>query len=485
MASFSSLGVGANMDTGAMLEQIKASEQLRLKPYTLMQNNYKSKISAWGQISSSMSALQGSVKKLTNDAFNTLSVSTNKAFSAKAGTGANADTHAIHVEQLAVAHKLKTEAFDTSTEQLGEQNGGTRTVTITNGDGKTTTVTLADDETSLDQIAKAINKQDGGAKASVQRTTDGYQLVLSAKDTGTDGKMKVEVSGDTQLGDILNTSNGGQGSGEADAGLDKMSQVAAAQNAKLTVDGMSYERSANNISDIISGVTLELKAKSETSEPEQLTLTRDSSAIKTSVTDFVEKYNALLKLTAAASKYVPNDTGGLKDDDIATQNGQNGALMGDSTLRGMVSELRTAVNGMYGDSESDVTALADLGIKIDAATGQMTLNETKLDSAIADNPDAIADMFMGRGEQDGLATKLSGIIEKYVGDPDTKSEGVIKTSTEGLDSQVKIMQLQLDKTQKLIDAQVERYRIQFQNLDSTMSKMNSLNNQMGSLLSSL
>lgn len=485
MASFSSIGIGAGMDTATMLEKIKAAEQIRLKPYTLMQNNYKSKISAWGTLSSSMSALQGSVKKLTNDAFNTLSVSTNKAFSAKAGTGADADTHAIHVEQLAVAHKLKTEAFDASDERLGAQNGATRTITITNGDGKTTTVTLADDETSLDQIAKAINKQDGGAKASVQRTTDGYQLVLSAKNTGTDGKMKVEVSGDTQLGDILNTSNGGKGSGEPDASLDKMSQVTAAQNAKLTVDGMDYERSSNNISDIISDVTLELKAKSETADPEQLTLTRDSSAIKTSVKDFVEKYNALLKLTTAASKYVPNETAGLKDEDIATQNGQNGALMGDSTLRGMVSELRSTVNGVYGENDADVRALADLGIKIDAASGQMTLNESKLDTAIADNPDAIADMFMGRGETEGLATKLSTIVEKYVGNPDTKTEGIIKTSTEGLDAQVKIMQTQLDKTQKLIDAQVERYKVQFQNLDSTMSKMNSLSNSMASMLASL
>lgn len=482
MASFSSIGIGSGMDTGAMLEQIKAAEQMRLKPYTLMQNTYKSKISAWGQISSSMSALQGSVKKLTNDAFNTLSVSTNKAFTAKAGTGASADTHAVHIEQLAVAHKLKTDGKPESDVPLGDQNGGTRTITITNGDGKETKVTLEDDETSLDQIAKAINKADGGAKASVQRTNDGYQLVLSAKETGTDGKMTVKVDGDTALGNILDTSNGGDdGSGNGD----NMKLVTAAQNAKLTVDGMDYERSTNNISDIITDVTLELKAKSETTEPEQLTLTRDNSAIKSSVKDFVEKYNALLKLTSAASKYVPNDTSGLKDEDVANKNGDSGALMGDSTLRGMVGELRTAVNGMYGDSDADVTALADLGIKIDAATGQMTLNETKLDSAIADNPDSIADMFMGRGEKEGLATILSTIVEKYVGDPDTKSEGIIKTSTEGLDEQVKIMQTQLDKTQKLIDAQVERYRIQFQNLDSTMSKMNSLSNQMGSLLASL
>ncbi len=486
MASFSSIGIGAGMDTGAMLDKIRDAEQMRLKPYTLMQNSYKSKISAWGTLSGSMSALQGSVKKLTNDAFNTLNVSTNKAFTATAGTDANADTHAVHVTQLAVAHKLATQQLPVGEDADTQQGDGTseeRTIKITTGDGKVTEVKLKKDETSLNQIAAAIKKQDGNISASVQKTNDGYQLVISAKETGTDGQMSISVEGDTALGDMLNTSNGGVGA--PGGGSDKMKQVTAAQNAELTVDGSKYTRSSNNISDIISGVTLTLKAPSETADSEQLTLTRDSSAIKTSVKDFVEKYNALLKLTTAASKYVPNETAGLKDEDIATQNGQNGALMGDSTLRGMVSELRTTVNGVYGENDADVSALADLGIKIDAATGQMTLNESKLDTAIADNPDAIGDMFMGRGEKEGLATKLSTIIEKYVGNPDTKTEGIIKTSTEGLDAQVKIMQTQLDKTQKLIDAQVERYKIQFQNLDSTMSKMNSLSNSMASMLSSL
>lgn len=219
--------------------------------------------------------------------------------------------------------------------------------------------------------------------------------------------------------------------------------------------------------------------------PEQMTLTRDTSAIKSSVKDFVEKYNALLKLTSEASKYVPNKTAGLSDSDVATQNAQNGALMGDSTLRGMVGDFRSAVNGVYGDPSADYGSLADIGVKIDPATGQMTLNESKLDEAIADNPDGIADMFIGRGEKEGLATSLSATITEYLGDPDTKTDGIIKTSTEGLDAQIKLMDTQIEKTQKLIDNQVERYRVQFQNLDTTMSKLNSMSNQLSSILATL
>ncbi|WP_145572637.1 flagellar filament capping protein FliD [Yersinia mollaretii] len=483
MASLSSLGIGSGIDTATMLEQIKAGEQTRLQPYTIMQNSYKLKVSAWGGISSSLSALQGSVKKLTSDAFNTLTVSSNKAFTATATSEANADTHSVTISQLATAHKIKTEGVESADETLGESNGGIRTMTITTGDGKTTKVELKDDETSLNQIAKAVNKQDSNVSASVQRTDDGYQLVFTSKNTGSDGEMSVSVEGDDALAGKLNYKEGETGNG--------MQEVTEALDAKLTVDGSDYTRSSNNISDIITGVTLVLKQVSETDPndqdkkiPEQMTLTRDTSAIKSSVKDFVEKYNALLKLTSEASKYVPNKTGG-SDANVAMQNGQNGALMGDSTLRGMVGDFRSAVNGVYGDSSADYGSLADIGVKIDPATGQMTLNETKLDEAIADNPDGIADMFIGRGENEGLATSLSATITEYLGDPDTKTDGIIKTSTEGLDAQIKLMDTQIEKTQKLIDNQVERYRVQFQNLDSTMSKLNSMSNQLSSILATL
>ncbi|CQD37334.1 flagellar filament capping protein FliD [Yersinia mollaretii] len=490
MASLSSLGIGSGIDTATMLEQIKAGEQTRLQPYTIMQNSYKLKVSAWGGISSSLSALQGSVKKLTSDAFNTLTVSSNKAFTATATSEANADTHSVSISQLATAHKIKTDGVESADEMLGESNGGTRTITITTGDGKTTEVELKDDETSLNQIAKAVNKQDSNVSASVQRTDEGYQLVFTSKNTGSDGKMSVSVEGDDTLAGKLNYKENDKGDKEGDPDIG-MQQVTKALDAKLTVDGSDYTRSSNNISDIITGVTLVLKQVSESDPndpdkkiPEQMTLTRDTSAIKSSVKDFVEKYNALLKLTSEASKYVPNKTGG-SDANVAMQNGQNGALMGDSTLRGMVGDFRSAVNGVYGDSSADYGSLADIGVKIDPATGQMTLNETKLDEAIADNPDGIADMFIGRGENEGLATSLSATITEYLGDPDTKTDGIIKTSTEGLDAQIKLMDTQIEKTQKLIDNQVERYRVQFQNLDSTMSKLNSMSNQLSSILATL
>lgn len=483
MASITSLGIGSGLDTANMLEQLKYNEQKRLLPYTNMQNSYESKISAWGQISSSLDALNKSIKPLQGDAFHAVNVSSNKAFTATATSGAIADSHSVTVSQLATSHKAKTEPLQpgqTADTLLGDQNSGTRTVVIEQENGSEMRVELKNDETSLNQIAKAINKEDGDVHASVQNTDNGPQLVLTSKTTGTDGKMSVRVEGDAQLDGILHLEDGKPG----------MVTVADAKDAKLTVDGSDYTRSSNTIDDILTGVTLELKEVSEKDaagnlKPETLSLTPDMTQYKTSIQNFVTEYNALINQTTASSKYVPSDSSGLTNNDVQKPSSENGALMGDSMLRGLVNETRTAVNGVYGENGAEYRSLADIGISIDPKTGLMTLSEDKLDAAIANDPDAVANIFMDKNGNEGLASTLGGIITKYNGDPDQKIEGSIKATTDSLNKQVEQVKEQIERTQKLIDAQVERYRIQFQTLDTTMASLNSTSNQLGALIATL
>lgn len=487
MASITSLGIGSGLDTANMLEQLKYNEQKRLLPYTNMQNSYESKISAWGQISSSLDALNKSIKPLQGDAFHAVNVSSNKAFTATATSGAIADSHSVAVSQLATSHKVKTQPLgpnQNADTPLGEQGQGSRTVVIEQKNGSEMRVELKDDETSLNQIAKAINKEDGDVHASVQNTDQGPQLVLTSKTTGTDGEMSVRVEGDQKLDDVLNFGDPAKENG--------MKSVAAAQDAQLTVDGSSYTRSSNTIDDILTGVTLELKEVSEKdpSNPTQLkaetlSLTPDMSQYKTSIQNFVTEYNALINQTTASSKYVPSDSSGLTNNDVQKPSSENGALMGDSMLRGLVNETRTAVNGVYGENGAEYRSLADIGITIDPKTGLMTLSEDKLDAAIANDPDAVANIFMDKNGNEGLASTLGGIITKYNGDPDKKIDGSIKAATDSLNKQVEQVKEQIERTQKLIDAQVERYRIQFQTLDTTMASLNSTSNQLGALISTL
>jgi flagellar hook-associated protein 2 len=458
----SSLGIGSGLDTQAMLDQLALAEQTRLIPYTTKQNEYKAEISAWGEISSALTTLNASLKTLSEDAFNTLLVSDTKAFSATATSAANADSHIISVQQLAMAHKIKTDTYATDVEQLGEQTGGTRTLHIMQDNGEELVVTLADDETSLVQIAKAINEENGDITASVQNTDDGYQLVMTSKSTGESGHMEVWVEGDETLDQVFNTETG------------SMITVSDAQDAKITVDGSQYTRSSNTITDVIDGVTLTLKTVSPESETEVLTLSKDNSAVSSAVNQFVTQYNALITLTNDKSKYVPASAGEISS--------ANGALMGDSTLRSLVGAVRSSVNSIYGEPGAEYSSLADIGISIDSATGLMTLDSSKFDQAMAENSDLVSDIFLGSKSTPGLATVLSETISLYIGDEESKTEGIIDGTVDSLNDQVEQMQKQIDRTQLLIDAEIEIYRQQFQQLDITMAQLNSLSMQMAAMM---
>lgn len=474
MASISNLGIGAGFDTQAILEQLSVAEQQRLTPYTSRQNSYQSKISAWGTISSALTTFQTSVKSLTESAFNTFTLSTNKAFSATASSSATAGVHQVIVERLASAHTITSKGYTDADADLGGETDG-RTVTLTQKNGEKIEVALDDDQTSLNDIAKAINRKGGDIKATVVHSSDGYRLKLVSTKTGTDGAISVSVSGDDKLQDAI-----GFDATKPDANPN-MIQTTEPLDALLTVDGIKYTRSENKITDIIDGVTLTLSAVSENQqEGEMLSLTQDPSAVKKAVQEFVKNYNDLISKTSSASKWVANDTSSLSDEEVATPNAKNGALMGDSTLRGMVSTLRREVNQVYGKDE--ISALNDLGITIDAESGKMTLSESKLDSAIDDYPDQVRNLFIGTEENPGLAVTLKESITEYLGDPDEKVDGIIKDTTKGLNDQLKQVKNQIEKTQKLIDNQVEQYRKQFQNLDKVMNSLTGTNRALTSML---
>lgn len=481
ISTTASAGVGG-WDYATLLNGMAQNEQLRLNPYTNLQSSYKNKISAWGNISSLMEKLQDSIKKLDGEAFNTLNVSTNTAFTATATSKASADTHAISVQQLAVAHKLRTDPLASADTQNGSDNSGTRTITIRQGDGSEINVKLNQDQTSLNQIAKAINSQNsaqsGNITASVQRDGNGtYQLMLSSRKTGTGGEMTVSVDNDEKLAGMLDTSNGGKAADGSGNSSDKMTVVSVAQDAKLTVDGIEYTRTSNNVNDIINGVTLNLNATSKNNDTEQLTLTIDPTAIKTNLQDFVKQYNALLAETASSSKFVAQNTGSDSGTD------KSGVLMGDSTLRALVNEFRTAVNNSYGGKESG--SLSNLGITIDSQSGQMTLNESKLDEAIANDPDSVGNIFMSNGGTTGLASILNTITTKYLGDSSTKTDGLIKSTTKELDTQLKTVGDQITKTQAMIDNRIELLRVQYANTDALFNQMSNLSNTLNSMFGSM
>lgn len=459
MATISNLGVGLT-GLSDLYDQLQAAEETKLTAITKQKTTYEAQITAYGKLQSSLTSLQTAAAKLASaDTWNSTSAtSTNTSFSATTGTGSLVGEYKINVGQIARSQVLTTAAgtIDSNTKQLGgTTDDNTRTITITQpGTTKPLSVTLADGDTSLNGIAKAINAANGNVTASVVKADTGdYRLMLSSKTTGTDSDMTVSVTGDDTLNSIIGSS--------------ALTVQSASQNAKVNVNGIDIVRQTNTITDALPGVTLTLKTQSTADET--LSVTRATDANKKAVTDFVTAYNSLQATIASLTKYVPAAEG------ATTQSTSNGVLMGDSTIRGVQSDLRALLTNVQSGSYA---IMAQLGITqdpvkgADGSSGNLKIDDAKLTKALTENPEGVQAYFVGDGKTTGFATQMNNKLTSMLSTT-TGKEGVIQNAKDGINTTLKSISKRYEAMEATIEATMARYKAQFTQLDTLVTKLNS------------
>lgn len=487
MASTNFLGVGSGLPFDEWLATERQGLTQKLNPYLQKQSNYKGQISAWGSISSSLSTLQDNLSKLEDEGFNGVSVSDNKTFKATAGKGAIPNSYSIAVKQLAKAHQMRL--VQTSREKPLATSNSNTTLKVTLKEGeKPLEVTLKPDETSLDQIAKKINAQNGDVVAEVITLKDNeHKLVFTSKKTGEAGEMDIEVSGDSKVEEAFG----------------KKEEETKPQNAILLLNDSENEvvRSSNSISDLITGVTLELR---EVSEPdgegglkkESLTITEDTSKVKTLIEEFVNNYNSYLSTVASATKYTAPDRDS-NSDVLPQPDANNGALFSDGSLRRLTSELKSGVGGNYSEVNDVIQSLGSIGITVKfdgkigdergGILGELSIDNKKLDAALKDNLKEVEALFLGKGGEEGIKDRLERTFDTYLGDKDAivKKDGVIDTALESLREQETRINKQISAMEKRIEEAMLRKEKEFQRLDQAMSDMTSTSNRLQQSLAGL
>ncbi|MCT9844222.1 MULTISPECIES: flagellar filament capping protein FliD [Leclercia] len=458
MATISNLGVGMP-GLSDLYDKLQAAEETKLTAIATQKTKYDAQITGYGKLQSALTNLQTAAAKLAKtDTWNSTSVtSTNTAFAATTSTNANVGEFTINVNKIAKGQVLTTApgTIDSNTKQLGETTGANRTITITQAgaDSKPLTVTLADGDTSLNGIAKAINAANGNVTASIVKADDGdYRLMLSSKTTGTDSDMTVTVTGDDTLNAVI--------------GSAALNEQVKSQNAVVNVNGIEIIRQSNTVTDALPGVTLTLKAPSTADET--LSVTRSTDDNKKAVTDWVTAYNALQSTITSLTKYEPPATG------ATAQNSSNGVLMGDSTIRGVQSDLRALLTNVQTGSYA---IMAQLGITqdplkgADGTFGNLKIDDKKLTQALTDNPAGVQAYFVGDGKTTGFATqmnsKLTDMLSTSVG-----KEGVIQNAKDGINATLKTIGKRYDAMELSIEATMARYKKQFSDLDSLVTKFN-------------
>ena len=405
----SSAGIGSGLDVTSIVSQLMSIEQRPLTALTTKQSDYKAKLSAFGSIQSGISSFQTTLKKLS-DPKNLQTIKATAAdtnvLGTSGGAGAVPGDYAIEVTQLAQSQKLASAGqlnaqavvgTGTLTFDFGTISGGTLGTDgkyvgagfTSNGAGSKQ-VTIDSSHNTLNGIRDAINAANIGVTASI--VNDGsntpYRLALSNSQTGEASSMKISVSGDAALGNLLN---------HDPAGSQALTQTVAAKNAELKVDGLAISKASNSFSDVVPGVTLTLK-KTNAGSPTSLSVTRDTNAVKANVQEFVDGYNKLTGSLKSLTSY-----------DMESKKGA--ALYGDSSVRAMLGQLRGLVTGTITGGASSLTRLSDAGISYQA-DGTLKLDATKLQTVIDTQFDQLPGLFAASGSSSDSQVSYVGSTAK-------------------------------------------------------------------------
>jgi len=171
-------------------------------------------------------------------------------------------------------------------------------------------------------------------------------------------------------------------------------------NAIFTLSGIQIESNSNEITDVLTGVTLTLKkAQSEDDQPETLVITQDEETVKEQIQAFIKDYNDVIK-------YLNENTS------VNPTTYKRGIFTGDFTIRQLKIDLRAIVSGNVSTVESGNPAnLTEIGISIDRS-GLLSLeDEDEFSEALEEGTSAITDLF---DSAQGIAVRIEDKLEGFV-----------------------------------------------------------------------
>jgi flagellar hook-associated protein 2 len=384
------------LDVNGIVSQLMTVERQPITKLTAKEAGYQAKLSAYGSVKSAVSGFQTALQGLNSAGkfqAQTATPSDTSVFTASATSLAVAGTYSLEVTSLAQAQKLVAAGQASSSAAIG--SGTATTVTFdfgtisggtldegvysgalftSNGNG-TKSITIDSSNNSLEGMRDAINAAKIGVTATLINDGSGtpYRLALSSDSKGVSNSLKISVSGDAAVGNLL---------AHDPAGTQNLSETATAQNANFKVNGVTVTKSSNTVTDVVEGVTLTLSKV--TSAPATLTVARDTASISSSINGFVKAYNDLASTLKNVSAY-----------DAASQRGA--ILLGDAAVRTLQTQLRGIIGTAVTGTPGDLTTLSSIGVAFQK-DGSLAVNASKLNDAINDHFDEIASLFASVGK---------------------------------------------------------------------------------------
>jgi len=330
-----------------------------------------------------------------------------------------------------------------------------------------TTYTQAFDTSDVVTLT-ALTAQITAADSSVTAAngTSGTVFTIT-RNVGSDTQMTKGTIGGTSNGSAAltistaDTTNGSDGN-----------KIQSAQNATLSVNGLSVSSASNQLNGVIPGVKLDLMAT--TSSAVVLSVGRDTSVAQAAITNLVDVYNTFEGVIK-----------GLSGSATATEN--EGSLKEDAAVRAIRTKVRAFLTASSSTPGASKGSMADIGVSLQK-DGLFKVNQVTLGSALTNYYADITQMFSANtDDQSAFGTASRGIAGDLVNQISSylASDGVIKlreTSYTTTKAAITTEQKALDTKMESVEA---RYTKQFSTMSKIMDEMKSTQEYLESSLGNL
>ena len=459
------LGISGLSNTGINIDQqinniLSAEFGPRYENLTIEQSELESAKTAWRDVNSKLSSLEGKVTDLKLSAtFNSMqTTSTDEdVATATANSDAVVTSYDLHVDQLAQNHRLASDKQSDSDTALNLGSGSFELAV----DGTNIKIDGIDNTTTLNDLVNNINSDsqndDGDGDKLIQASVVDDRLILESTKTGTINTIN-QVDDSSGILSSLGLDDFSQGSSDT---------IQQAQDAQFDVNGIQdITRSSNEaINDVVDNVTFNLKDTGDTTIKVSPDLDKASSAVQ----KFVDQYNSSMSFISDKLDY------NSSTDDA-------GALQGDGTLMRLSSNVRQEVMDRV-NSGDNYDHLSMVGIEIDE-TGTMSFDETKFKEALEEDPTQVRKLFNADSDSgdsfDGIATRLDSYLDTL-----TSTTGTIPDTVDYYEDQISNIDDEIDNLRDDMQNKKDRLEAKFTNMETSLSSMQNQMSWMQSQLSNM
>lgn len=380
---------------------------------------------------------------------------------ATAVVGSAATNASYSVDVISIANTATAsfnETYSGLTDFASTTGSGTVTIIVgTGGNAKTISATVTQNVTTVDQLVTALNSDvdaDGRFAASAvnvgTEAAPDYRIVLSSLKSGTDlGQMS--ISADPSMT-------------EFQSGVTTLEQ---ATDAVFHVDGINgnITRSSNSVSDVLSGVTLQLSKAGST----VISIGNDAQETADKVSEIVTAFNDIVTY--------------IKENNTVTQNANSsdktnvfGSLAKTRLDDDFIGQFRLNLSAATAASGTAVTSISEIGISTNR-DGTLSFDEEDFLDAVAADPLGVTEVLNDFAD---TTSGVGGMLYQY-----TRFQGFIDISQTSNQSQIDNLNRSIENLERQADKTRSSLTQRFARLESISAELQSQQGALTSALSSL